>query len=634
MRLPDSFKRFFAWRDQLPAPVAVGLRAAFLALAPLLAFFLVEGAWRESFDDFQWAFLLPNVFLYALVLAVFYLLGQRSRVSIALYLAVFLVVGIAFHFVFEFKGQPILPADVLAAGTALSVGAGYSYQMDERLWATVTAFALYCIALFVLVPRRRMTLKGHGVCTALGVVALAATGAFFVNFDLDEGFDFRIENWMPGYSFAQYGTFLGFASLAQDVSVPVPAGYSADRAREILADAQERAVQAGETEALKEEAPVVIVVMNETFSDLSSLAGDNAAAFELPECRRIMAQSQEAGTALVSVLGGGTCNSEFEFLTGCSMALQGGGYYPYMYQEFSNAQTLPRYLASLGYETTAIHPNLASNWQRDRIYPEMGFDRFLSIDEFADAQLVRGNVRDLSAYEKVLQVIEGSDGPQFVFCITMAIHSGYDDDVEAEFLEELTEGEDPALVEGLSQEQRVYSHLIRLADADLGQFVDQLDALSRPVALCFFGDHQPTVSEGLFAQATGETLDDARKQGDLARLASAYEVPYFVWQNAAMREGAGAAGGASGGETTGDAPAADEPTSLCYLQAQTLRAAGLPLSPFQELLLQTRTEYPLLNSFGFEKDGSWQQWGPADAEPRALNDYAVATYYQLYGQED
>ena len=77
----------------------------------------------------------------------------------------------------------------------------------------------------------------------------------------------------------------------------------------------------------------------------------------------------------------------------------------------------------------------------------------------------------------------------------------------------------------------------------------------------------------------------------------------------------------------------DQPTSLCYLQAQTLRAADLPLSPFQELLLQTRTEYPLLNGFGFEKDGSWQQWGPADAEPRALNDYAVATYYQLCGQE-
>lgn len=620
MSLVNTLKNLVKQRDELPLPVACTIRGLFVVAALAVAFYVVEGAWRQDFGDFQWEFLLPNLLLYGLVLAVVYLLGQRSRGALLAYVAVFFVVGVAYHFVFRFKGQPILPADLMAAGTAAAVGDAYSYDIDEMLWRTIAIFSVYAVALIALCPRRRLTIRQHAFATGAGALALAVAVAFFSAFDLDENFGFTVENWAPGYSFAQYGTFMGFAALAQDVSVPVPAGYSAQRAQDILAQAQQESSSTPAADSLAADGvrPAVVVIMNETFSDLSDLAEDDGSAFAVPNCRRIMGEALASGTALTSVFGGGTCNSEFEFLTGTSMAFQNSGYYPYMFQNFQAPQTLPRYFAQLGYETCAMHPNLASNWQRDRVYPQMGFDQFLAIDDFSDAPLVRGEVRDCAVYDAVLKKVADAESPQFIFAITMANHSGYTNDVEEELLDPYFS--DSSTTEGLSAEEAVYAHLIRLSDADLGAFVDQLEALVRPVVLCFFGDHQPTVSEGLFSAACGVSLEDARKSGDLELLARAYEVPYFIWGNSAMRQ---AFSGEELSRQTG-------PTSLCYLGSQTAAAAGLPLAPFMSLALSVRGQFPLFNAFGYEQAGEWSAWNPSDRQPAALNDYAVASYYQLY----
>ena len=77
--------------------------------------------------------------------------------------------------------------------------------------------------------------------------------------------------------------------------------------------------------------------------------------------------------------GGGTCNSEFEYLTGTTLGSLGGGVYPYMFYDLENVESLPKYFSSLGYDTTAVHPAAASNWRREVVvYRQLGFDDFLS----------------------------------------------------------------------------------------------------------------------------------------------------------------------------------------------------------------------------------------------------------------
>ena len=123
-------------------------------------------------------------------------------------------------------------------------------------------------------------------------------------------------------------------------------------------------------------------------------------------------------------MGGGTCNSEFEFLTGASMGNMGGGVYPYVLYDLEGVDNLASYFRGLGYGTHAIHPAEAANWRRDRIYEQLGFDTFDDITTMEDADAFRDLVTDRATYERVLEKIDEGEGPQFVFDVTIQNHGG------------------------------------------------------------------------------------------------------------------------------------------------------------------------------------------------------------------
>jgi len=112
--------------------------------------------------------------------------------------------------------------------------------------------------------------------------------------------------------------------------------------------------------------PNVIAIINETFSDLSSYPGLEDANAAPPFFREVAADALASGDVYVSAMGGGTCNSEFEFLTGASMGNMGGGVYPYVLYDLEGVDNLAAAFRALGYGTHAIHPAEASNWRRGR----------------------------------------------------------------------------------------------------------------------------------------------------------------------------------------------------------------------------------------------------------------------------
>lgn len=619
----ELWQQFVRKRDELPGVWTACIRGAFLVAAAFLGCVLIELPWREGFDHYDPVFFLYNVALCAVALAVVYLVGQCTRVSIAVFLILCLILGMAFHFVVEFKGQVILPADVAAVGTALSVSQGYTYQLDERSWICIALTLAYLAALAVFCPRRKLSYKGR-IGAALGaVVVLTASVYGFAAVQLDDTLGFQVSNWAPRGSYYKQGALLSFLALAQDAHMPEPADYSDERARQILSAYQdERAAWlASAHDGNAPQRPTVIVVMNESFADLQSLVADKGELFVPAACRSLQEQSAVGGTALASVYGGGTCNSEFEFLTGTSMAFQAGGYYPYMFQDFSQVNSVPRYFQSLGYATVAMHPNWPANWRREQVYPALGFDEFLSIGDWNEPERVRGEVRDSELYGKILQYLDDVTEPQFIFAVSMTNHGGYGRAVEEEYV-----AEGAAELEG---ELSVYASLIQLSDSDLGAFADELQERDTPVVLCFFGDHQPKLSDVLLQEATNAASGDALHGEDLATLEQCYEVPYFIWENEAQK--------AVRDEAMKEADVADgsefEPTSssLCYLSAQLVQAAGLPQTSFMQLADAVRARYPLFNAIGYYDDGQWLSYNVRDASPELLNEYAIASYGLLAG---
>ena len=234
-----------------------------------------------------------------------------------------------------------------------------------------------------------------------------------------------------------------------------------------------------------EEKPTVIAIMNATFSDLSIYKNMHA-RLQRPQFFKNLPDALSRSTLYVSAYGGGTCNTEFEFLTGNSMSYLGSGVYPYTIYDLLDTKNLAEQFKDLGYTTTAMHPNHGTNWNRENVYSGFGFDRFMTINDFQDAEKLRGMVSDAATYDKILEMLESDSALQFIFDVTMQNHSGYDTGLLP------PDKLNNYLIDGaVNNEVNEYLSLIEESDRALKDFVGKLRKLDRPVVLVFFGDHQP-----------------------------------------------------------------------------------------------------------------------------------------------
>ena len=617
-------------------------RVAACIVCVLLGYFLEEFAFNPEFlFTVQPGFAVLNVLALAWLFAVVYFLGQQTRAAMGVFLALAAVVGLANHYVLEYKGQPILPSDLFALGTAAEVSGGYTYAPDYTVVLTVVVLLIALVALVLCVPKVRLSKKL--VCVNL-VLALAAGGSFvgtmaFV--DLEEATGVNVNIWSAHGSFCTQGTLLCFLQRCQELTPEQPDGYSDSEAESLMQQAQDESTY--KATASGEDAPVVIAVMNETFADLSlwdELEGQDAA--KPSYFYQLAKESTLSGYAYVSAYGGGTCNSEFEFLTGASCGNMGGGVYPYMLYNLAGTENLASYFASQGYQTHAIHPANAENWRRNQVYSQFGFQSFDSDTSFEGAETLREKVTDKETYKKVLELIEeGGSTPQFVFDVTLQNHSGYETGLipQDKQVHAQVSGADSSLQAQLDE----YLSCIQQSDQDLEWFVGQLKKLKRKVVLCFFGDHGPSLIGDMFATESG--LSGAT---ELNQVQKGYTVPYLIWSNyetsapdmvttatakatlAGTQQGLGGATALTGSATQAN-------MSLNYLGTATVQVAGLQESPYQAFLAKTYQNLPCLNLNGvMNKEGVWHwvielDYHPDWSDALALHDLRIVQYANLFG---
>lgn len=614
------------------------VRGLFFALAVLLGFLLLELPWNPDVFAIPWPYVQANLLIGLLACAIVFLAGQRTRASLAVYVGLALAAGCANFFIITFKGQPIVPADLFALSTAASVAGGYSLFLTAQLVFCLVVFAAFCAALYFLCPPRPVSRRDFGP-NCLAAVLLVALGFMqYGAIDIKSECDVTVDVWDVRGSYATQGTALCFLSRAQELTPAEPEGYSSETLDTILGpfgsadgifqasaplegphEDADGASNSNTAAALPYDGPNVIAIMNETFSDLSSYPGLEDAAPVTEFFHEVADDSLASGNVFVSAMGGGTCNSEFEFLTGASMGNMGGGVYPYVLYGFKDADSLPRAFGELGYRTRAIHPAEGSNWRRDAVYAQLGFDAFDDIATFKsqpgyDESLFRGLVSDRATYDLALAMLDEADGPQFVFDVTIQNHGGYD----------------PALV---PDEQRLaldrdafrttemdeFASCMAASERDLAYLMDQLDQQPDPVVVCFFGDHQPGFANDLFERAYGTAVEGV----PLEQVQERFRTPYLIWGNAAARSLGMADPATVAGGTT----------SLNYLGATLLEACGLPMGEHFGFLQALRQQVPAINMNGYlAPDGQWYWFDQDGGVADALQAYAIVQYGSLFGQ--
>ena len=607
---PRSKKRRLRWpKLPLAERQLAWTGRALLLLLPVLAFVLVEYLNYNSWDDFTPVQIALNLAWYYLLELVFYFVRRRRRVAAAKWaFGIAWGIGMANHYLISFRGRTLFPGDFLTLRTAANVAGNYDYRPDSMQWLTIGIFAAVLVLLSFL-PReekRPFDWRGFAPAAAGAAVFLAA----FFGTGWVEGLGIEPSMWTTRGN----GLVLNFTVCLKYMKVEKPDSYSQETlaalAGENPSDTADAAASAdGGTRPVN-----VIVIMNESLSDLSVLPGVETNMDAMPFLRSLT-ENTVKGYAYSSVFGGTTANSEYEFLTGNTTAFLPAGTVPYQMYVSPGDPSLVGQMEALGYTTIAAHPYRSSGWNRPTVYADYGFDEVYFESDFQDRAYMRGDERtgyvtDRCDYENLIRWYEEKEEgqPLFLFNVTMQNHSAYQMAWTNLPKEVWLTGE----LENRFQTVNQYLSLVYQSDQAFEDLIDYFSQVEEPTMILLFGDHQPQVAPNFYPDVLGTNPDTATAQ-------KKQMVPFVLWANYDIPEAQGVE------------------LSLNYLSALLMDTANLPMTGYQKFLSQLWETAPVINTVGIrDAQGNW--YGENAALPEeldgAIEDYKVLLYNNVFDKKD
>nr|WP_306792865.1 LTA synthase family protein [Collinsella urealyticum] len=424
---------------------------------------------------------------------------------------------------------------------------------------------------------------------------------------------------MPLDSYYRQGFLPTFISSAQRLVPAKPAGYRRRSAEDLLeryARVYDESPALGAHPAraraatrFQELKPSVICIMNESFADLSIFDGLRC-GYTGPKRFLDLPDALMSGVSYMSAFGAGTCNSEFEFLTGNTMAFLGAGSYPYLNYNLAPVENLARHFKNQGYRTVAMHPNHGSNWNRVNVFEDLGFDSFLTIKDFPGAPELCHKVTDAATYDACLRELETSKDPVFIHDVTMEGHAGYDTGLvpPEQRVNIRPQGVDFDHVTWADE----YLALNEDSDKALDSLLARLKLMERPVVVVMYGDHQPFFTDA---------MNDAYFPGEdpAVHVERLYQTRYLVWANFDLEEAG-----------LPEYPR-DLDLDISSLGAMLMHRIGAPMSEYQKARLALRAELPVINVVGRQDaDGTWRLPEQAGSSDDARQDYEFMQHRILF----
>lgn len=598
----------------------------YLAL-PFCALYALENYTHVITDLSPMILVLNLLFFYLLYGFAAFLLGSVRR-GFQIATLVPMLFGLTNYFVVSFRGSPIVPWDLLSLGTAVSVADNYTFTLTWKAAASVLMF----IWMILIASKSSVTFPNWKIRFAVAAVWLIGLGGYVTGIQkssVQSFFGMDTTLFTLNVLYRNNGIAAAFLGNLRFLNIEEPSGYSVKKVEEIAdevsaknsqdSDAHkseegsantkdsdtQKSTGTGTTAAATVTNPNIIVIMDEAFSDLS-VWGDFATSEEVMPFFKQLQQEAVGGEVYVSVKGGNTANTEFEFLTGNSMAFLPTGSVPY--QQYINSETpsLASYLKSLGYATTAIHPYNRSGWDRDTVYEYFGFDQFLDKDSFTDPYRLRGYISDKSAFDKIIEQYEigKGQGSQFIFEVTMQNHGGYSKETP-DFNIYLTLPEVESKTTSVVATEK-YLTLINQTDRALQELVEYFEQQSEPTIIVMFGDHQPSdYITNTIQRICGVTSDDT-----LDSLEQGYRVPFLMWSNYGLEH------------------QYYDGISVNYLSSILMQNANIAKTGYQEFLSNLMQSFPIINANVYQdSDGVFHSWDENQEEQ--LKNYQILQYNQL-----
>jgi phosphoglycerol transferase MdoB-like AlkP superfamily enzyme len=245
--------------------------------------------------------------------------------------------------------------------------------------------------------------------------------------------------------------------------------------------------------------PNITVIQSESFFDARRLHPSIKTSV-LENFDKINAESSQYGKLKVPAWGANTMRTEFSFLTGIQNKDLGFyRYYPYQFLAKYQLPSIASTLKNQGYYCVCIHPHPASFFGRDHIFPKMGFDEFIDIEDFQQPEKFGPYVSDETVTNKIIEITkEKTDKPLFIFVITMENHGPLhlektSKQEQAKYYNDKHSSNLPEKLNDLT----VYLRHLKNADTMIKMLTDeyksQTKKSNKETLLCFYGDHVPSM---------------------------------------------------------------------------------------------------------------------------------------------
>ena len=505
--------------------------------SPIVGFGFVSKMWTDG----NFVFVL-NVILVALLYLMLLMLFNRFWTASIVILAVGIIVAAIEHFKVEIRYEAILPADLGFLGSNTGnmltfIPAGAHVTILVALGAFAVLLAL------ILVLRHFDGRKGRMIRTdnlslnltsrlillllpilvfALYCIHVRTTDSLANKFSRALGDTPSM--WDSVYDAQRNGPLVAFTRQLNPKIMDKPSNYSEETMKKVAARYQKEAetINASRTNNLTDS--TVVYVLSESFSDPSRVPGLKTNKDSMPNIRKIKAGTT-SGLMLSSGYGGGTANLEYMGLSGLSMAnFESSLSSPYQ-QLVPSQHWTPTINQLWGAPANSLgyHPYESSMYSRATNYKKFGFSHFYTLTgpdviKYQDKIDESPYVSDKSSYDSALEGIKSGKMNKFIQIITMQNHMPYHEWYENnDYTAESTTG--TPLGDDEQQSIETYQKGVEITDQATQEFLNELDALDKPVTVVFYGDHLP----GIYSSASEDDNNSL----------ALHLTDYFIWSNKA-----------------------------------------------------------------------------------------------------
>ncbi len=479
--------------------------------------FIVELLGRQSFAD-AFHFLrrsplnfLCNFFIISLTMTLALLASKRRRFFQALIAIFWVALGTINCVIRIYRMTPFSAEDFRLIPALMLILKNYvTPPAIAALAALVAAVLALIVILFRKLPKEKRTVKQVLVMFAVGAaISGAGVGITTAQINRTGSLSENFQNLAEAYD--DYGFAYCFIKSMMHSGIRKPDNYSA---RKMSAIAETLKENGGTIVSRPEEnQPDIIMIQLESFFDPMYMRSEFSFSEDPIPFFRSLKEHYPEGFLYVPVVGAGTVNTEFEILTGMSTEFFGAGEYPYNTVLRTTAvESIPNLLASRGYESTVLHNNTGTFYNRVGVFSQLGFNRFVPEEYMYDLSYTPTNwAKDEVLTGLIADVLEQSEGPDFIYAITVQSHGRYPTEQVLE---------DPLITVTGPEDVNIYPveyyvNQLREVDEMIRALVEYLEKRENPAILVLYGDHLPSLGVD----------EEILLQPDL------YATEYVIWSN-------------------------------------------------------------------------------------------------------